>query len=989
MSKRSGKGSLFALLVGSFVFSVIAVATPSFTDQDIGNGYVNPNDQVIVQKIKVVDGSSTITSVWIRNLGEANETDITKIVIDNDDHPFTDPKGEYTTLTGLRSGITVPLGYVVPSGTTYLWIGVEIAGAAHDARNIQLQVRFYSGSYTSDLITDGSPETIFRGGFEKKTDYSLSVAYLNPGDTGVLVQKARFTDDDGNSSPVGITNIAVSNTKNADNNDVASVQVKVTGKVSDTSEIYTASKPTGTTDWGSGNPLEFLSADFTPNLPASFDDDSIVTVEVYVSVKADPGDKHGIQTSMALTTKENGKTYTQVVESSTVRTIRVQGFEAATDVSPDLPSGVLSPDQILVQKVTVTDDDANALPVTVTGIRIKNNGDATKGDIKKIVVKRASSGTTVFTLDGNNIIDFSTGHTYTTGFTPVTVADDDSVMLAIEYTANGMVTDGHTLQPEIYFITTEGGANYNSDAVTYPKSIVLHPYGLEAVNNVSPPSGGTAYSGQRLLAQKISCEDLDENTDSVRINPIVIKNVAATSRCAESEVTKIEVCTESGDLLGEVIDLSGLNSGGVTISTLENNVIADDHTLMLYVYVTFTGPEGVTEGHKLKLETTVFSEENGHTGENSATGAEWTLAINHRPTCDFDYTPSTDLTYQTEITFTAKDVNDEDGDDIVAYRWEFSDGGTGTGASVKHTFTTGGSVWAELTVEDARGLTGSKRKILDVEPPPVTPIAKFTWTPESPQVGEEVQFTDASTTPAGTTITKWSWDFDGNGTEDSNEQNPKYTYTAAGKYNVSLTVTNSEDQTDKVTQGITVIVPAPTAKFSYLPELPHVNELVQFTDESTISGGITITAWSWDFGDGENSTERNPTHKYMHSGFYQVELTVTASDGKTASITRRISVLGKGTDILTYAYPNPASAEATIAYALPDGATDPVLRIYDISGRLVREEDLPAGERTYQWNLRDDGGDALPNGLYFCLVSAKNANGRTVRSDIFRLLIVR
>ncbi len=140
------------------------------------------------------------------------------------------------------------------------------------------------------------------------------------------------------------------------------------------------------------------------------------------------------------------------------------------------------------------------------------------------------------------------------------------------------------------------------------------------MNNVSPPSGGTAYSGQRLLAQKISCEDLDENTDSVRINPVRVKNVATTSRCAESEVTRIEVRTEGGDLLGETTDLTGLNSGGVTISTLENNIVADNSDVTLFVYVTFAGPENVTAGHKLKIETTIFSEEDGHAGENSATG---------------------------------------------------------------------------------------------------------------------------------------------------------------------------------------------------------------------------------------------------------------------------------------------------------------------------------------------------------------------------------
>lgn len=975
-----------ALLVG-LAFSLPVIAVPSFTDQDIDNGYVNPKDHVVVQKIKIVDGSSTINSMWIRNLGEADERDITRIVIDNDADPFADPLKEYTSLTGLRSGITFSLGYTVPSGTSYLWIGVEVAGAGSvsGGERIQFQVKFYSGTYTSDPITDGSPETIFKGGFEKKADASPSAGYLNPGDADVRVQKATFTDDDGNASTVEITKVSVSNLKNADHNDVTKVQVKVIGKVSNVDTTYTANKPPSAGDWGSANPLEYLAADFTPNLPAGFDDDTAVTIEVYVTIAANPGDKHEIQTSATLTTKENGETYSQSIQAATVQTIRKQGFEAISEVSPDISSGVLAPEEKLVQKVTVTDDDVNGANVTINGIWIKNEGDATKDDIKSIVVKKGA--TTLFTLAGGNIVDLATGHRYTDGFTATVVNDDESATLSIEYTIDGTITDGHTLQPTVYIWANEN-ADYESDKVTYPKSIVLHPYGLETVNNVSPPSGGTAYSGQRLLAQKISCEDLDENTDSVRINPVRVKNVATTSRCAESEVTRIEVRTEGGDLLGETTDLTGLNSGGVTISTLENNIVADNSDVTLFVYVTFAGPENVTAGHKLKIETTIFSEEDGHAGENSATGAEWTLAINHRPTCDFDYTPSTDLTYETEITFTAKDVNDEDGDDIVAHRWEFSDGGTGTGTSVKHTFAAGGSVWAKLTVEDARGLTGSKKKTFSVEAPPVVPEAQFAWDPDTPGVGDEVEFTDTSTTPEGTTITKWEWDFGDDETSSSTEDgDTTHTYSAPGTYTVSLTVTNSDAQTDTVTHDIEVSALRPTANFDYSPTTPDVGDTVTFTDKSTAVGSATIEGWSWNFGDGTTSTVQNPTHSYAIMGTYTVSLTVTDSNDQTSNVYTEQVVVGP--PVMVYAYPNPASDTATFVYRVPNGSTEVKLRIFDITGALVYETDLAAGGAEHAWGLASTAGDPQPNGLYFCRITGKDASGKMIKSAIFKLLIKR
>jgi PGF-pre-PGF domain-containing protein len=59
---------------------------------------------------------------------------------------------------------------------------------------------------------------------------------------------------------------------------------------------------------------------------------------------------------------------------------------------------------------------------------------------------------------------------------------------------------------------------------------------------------------------------------------------------------------------------------------------------------------------------------------------------------------------------------------------------------------------------------------------------------------------------------------------------------------------------------------------------------VQFTDTST----GTPTLWSWDFGDGAKSTDRNPTHSYSTAGTYIVTLTVSneyETDSKSVTIT--------------------------------------------------------------------------------------------------------
>jgi PKD repeat protein len=84
------------------------------------------------------------------------------------------------------------------------------------------------------------------------------------------------------------------------------------------------------------------------------------------------------------------------------------------------------------------------------------------------------------------------------------------------------------------------------------------------------------------------------------------------------------------------------------------------------------------------------------------------------------------------------------------------------------------------------------------------PVANFSGTPTTGTVPLAVSFTDTSTGE----ITGWSWDFDNNGTEDSTDQNPTYTYNDAGTYSVTLEVTGpGGTDTETKTNYITVTAP--------------------------------------------------------------------------------------------------------------------------------------------------------------------------------------
>ncbi|WP_321428976.1 PKD domain-containing protein [uncultured Methanolobus sp.] len=95
------------------------------------------------------------------------------------------------------------------------------------------------------------------------------------------------------------------------------------------------------------------------------------------------------------------------------------------------------------------------------------------------------------------------------------------------------------------------------------------------------------------------------------------------------------------------------------------------------------------------------------------------------------------------------------------------------------------------------------------------PAADFTADVTSGTAPFTVNFTDQSTGAAS-----WSWDFDGDGIEDSAEQNPQYIF-YPGNYTVNLTVSNSAgSDTESKEDYIGVIGPYSTAMANENPGAP-------------------------------------------------------------------------------------------------------------------------------------------------------------------------
>ena len=230
------------------------------------------------------------------------------------------------------------------------------------------------------------------------------------------------------------------------------------------------------------------------------------------------------------------------------------------------------------------------------------------------------------------------------------------------------------------------------------------------------------------------------------------------------------------------------------------------------------------------------------------------------------------------VTFTDRSIGSP-----TAWQWDFADGSTSTVQNPTHTFASSGSYDVKLTI--TRGTdTATSSQTVNVGG---VPNADFAGAPTQVNTNENVQFTDKSSNSP----TAWSWDF--GDTATSTDQNPSHAYQLKGIYTVSLTARNDNGKDTETKTSYINVGLSPKAEFIpiIVPyEQYKVPMIVNFVDQST----NIPTSWSWDFGDGSISSERNPTHIYQKEGTYTVTLTVKNYFGADTMVRKDLITVGGG-----------------------------------------------------------------------------------------------
>lgn len=192
-------------------------------------------------------------------------------------------------------------------------------------------------------------------------------------------------------------------------------------------------------------------------------------------------------------------------------------------------------------------------------------------------------------------------------------------------------------------------------------------------------------------------------------------------------------------------------------------------------------------------------------------------------------------------------------------------------------------------------------------------------------------------------LTTFSWDLDGDGTEDVTGESVSHSYASEGAYLVTLTVTDAQGNSD--TERVQIVAseaPDTTAPVADAGENLVVSQFATVTfDASASSDDFGIVSYSWDFdtsnGVGEDATGETATHSYFTTGTFTVQLTVADAAGNTASDEITVTVQ--------------SDQEAPVADAGGDRTV--AARTSVLFDGSASSDDVGIG--SYEWDLDGDG----------------------------------
>lgn len=205
---------------------------------------------------------------------------------------------------------------------------------------------------------------------------------------------------------------------------------------------------------------------------------------------------------------------------------------------------------------------------------------------------------------------------------------------------------------------------------------------------------------------------------------------------------------------------------------------------------------------------------------------------------------------------------------FVSTNWDFGDGTSTQNDNPSHFYNIPGVYFAKLTITSPGGCVDTIKKQITVS----GPIGSFTYTPINGCKPLKVDFT-------ATTIDRLSfiWDYNDGTTLSTTDSLVTYTYTIPGIYVPKMILVDPNGCVVPITGPDTIVVNGVKANFGFTKNNYCDAASISFSD-SSVSNDI-IDTYDWNFGDGNTSNIKNPTHFYSSPGLYYPRLIITTMGG--------------------------------------------------------------------------------------------------------------
>lgn len=285
---------------------------------------------------------------------------------------------------------------------------------------------------------------------------------------------------------------------------------------------------------------------------------------------------------------------------------------------------------------------------------------------------------------------------------------------------------------------------------------------------------------------------------------------------------------------------------------------------------------------------------------------------------------------------------------LDTYTWDFGDGTGSTNENPSHTFANPGTHSILLEAISDQGCVDSLRDDITVLPSPTVDFS-FSDVCEN----SAASFTNTSTVSPGTIVANY-WNY-GDGQAPDTSTHASHLYTGHGSFDVTLISVTDSGCTDSTQQAVRILR---RAVVDLAVDSVCLNEAIAFDNLTSTLEDSTV--YSWNFGNGDFSSQREPVYTYPAYGTFEVVLQATT--------------FGMCIDTKT---------DTVVIHPLPDTdfTFENVCR-YD-PAEFDNLSSIPFGTVTYNWSFGDSTtgvGDSISHfynlpGNYFVNLLATSGEG--------------